>query len=260
VAGVLLIVFQFMLIFSGNLSFLNWLTIVACIGCFDDRFLRRILPRFITKRADIARKNPRPSRYQPMISLVLVAVVALLSIAPVRNLLSSRQVMNTSFNQLHLVNTYGAFGTVGKARPELILEGTHDEVITPDTQWRAYEFKAKPGNPNRPLPIVAPYHYRIDWQIWFAAMSNPDRHPWLIHLIWKFLHNDSEALSLIDYNPFPYNPPQFIRVELYRYAFVSPGDESGAVWNRTYVGTWLSPLSKSTPELQQFIKANRWKP
>src|SRR6266511_2368269 len=34
--GVLLVAFQVLLILSGNLSFLNWLTIAVCVSCFDD--------------------------------------------------------------------------------------------------------------------------------------------------------------------------------------------------------------------------------
>ena len=43
-AGLLLVAFQTTLIASGNLAFLNWLTIVAYLGCFDDSFWRRLLP------------------------------------------------------------------------------------------------------------------------------------------------------------------------------------------------------------------------
>src|SRR5882724_8408321 len=39
VAGVLLITFQMFLIISGNLSFLNYLTIIPFLACFDDTFL-----------------------------------------------------------------------------------------------------------------------------------------------------------------------------------------------------------------------------
>jgi len=259
-AGVLFVFFQLFLILSGNLSFLNWLTIVPALACFDDGFLKRFLPRFITKRAEVAARNARPSRVQFVVSLVVVLAVGWLSIPVVQNLLSSRQLMNSSFNQLHIVNTYGAFGSVGKQRLELIVAGTSDEQITAETQWKEYQFKAKPGDPYRRLPIVAPYHYRVDWQIWFAAMSKPEYHPWLIHLIWQFLHNDPGALSLIAHNPFPDEPPRFIRVDRYQYSFVPPGDTSGAVWNRTYLGQWLPPLSQDTPELVEFIRANNWKP
>ena len=185
-------------------------------------------------------------------------VVGWLSIPVVQNLLSSRQIMNTSFNQLHLVNTYGAFGSVGKVRLELVVEGTYDEIITDKTVWKQYEFKAKPTDPKRKLPIIAPYHYRIDWEIWFAAMSTPQSHPWMIHLVWKFLHNDKDALSLITYNPFPDKPPKYIRVELYKYEFAEPWNKSGLVWKRERIGAWLPHLSKDNKELREFIDANGW--
>ena len=50
--------------------------------------------------------------------------------------------------------------------------------------------------------IVSPYHERIDWQIWFAAMSSPQRYPWTVHLVWKLLHNDRGALGLLANDPF----------------------------------------------------------
>src|SRR2546429_5492670 len=45
VAGVLLASFQIFLIISGNLSFLNYLTIVPFLACFDDTFLCHFLPK-----------------------------------------------------------------------------------------------------------------------------------------------------------------------------------------------------------------------
>ena len=132
--------------------------------------------------------------------------------------------MNTSFDPLHLVNTYGAFGSVGQERNEIIFEGSDDAVITPESQWKAYEFKCKPGDPFRRPCVISPYHYRLDWQIWFAAMSGPDQYPWTLHLVWKLLHNDSGALSLLANNPFPNSPPRHIRAELYRYQFAPWGE------------------------------------
>ena len=44
--------------------------------------------------------------------------------------------MNYSYDPLDLVNTYGAFGTVGRERDEIIFEGTEDPVITGDTKWK----------------------------------------------------------------------------------------------------------------------------
>src|SRR6266567_3212611 len=54
VAGILLVTFQIFLIISGNLSFLNYLTIIPFLACFDDTFLRRLLPKALVRRAERA--------------------------------------------------------------------------------------------------------------------------------------------------------------------------------------------------------------
>ena len=256
-AGILLISFQFILILSGNLSFLNYLTILPAIACFDDKFFKIFLPRKLIKKAEFASQNQVKFKIQPIVVYALIVLIVWLSIPVVQNLMSSRQIMNTSFNQWDLVNTYGAFGSVGKERYELILEGTTDEFITDKTEWREYEFVAKPGNISRPFPLIAPYQPRIDWQIWFAAFERPENNPWLMHLIWKLLDNDKNALSLLAYNPFPDKNPKYIRVQYYRYKFAKPGDKN--YWERTYVGQWLPPLSKETKGFKEYIENNGWK-
>lgn len=44
-AGAGMLLLQAILLLSGNLSFLNWLTIVPILACFDDAILGRVLPR-----------------------------------------------------------------------------------------------------------------------------------------------------------------------------------------------------------------------
>ena len=260
VAGVLMAGFQGVLIISGNLSFLNWLTIVPCLACFDDTFWARFLPRPLVVRAKAAgdaAASRTPSPAAEFAAVALAFVVAILSIEPVMNLISPGQVMNTSFNRLNLVNTYGAFGTVGRERFEIIFEGTLD--ASPDNAtWREYEFVAKPGDPRRRPPIIAPYQPRIDWQIWFAAMSTPQQYPWTLHFTWKLLHNDAGTLSLLANNPFPAEPPRFIRAELYRYRFTPPDKDDGTWWTRERVGTWLPPLSVDHPEFRRILEAEGW--
>jgi hypothetical protein len=258
IAGTLIVVFQIMLISSGNLAFLNWITIVAALACFDDSVWRRIFPARLIAISERAAKSAQPSRAGlALVAVLLVGVVAL-SAKPVANLLSNRQIMNTSFDRLHLVNTYGAFGSVGRHRDELILEGTRDAVINDKTVWREYEWKCKPGDPNRRPCFVTPYHYRLDWLIWFAAMSDYEHHPWLVHLIWKLLHNDPGALSLLAGNPFPEGPPKFVRVELYRYEFTDWGDPSGAWWKRKRIREYLAPLSADNPQLRAYLEMHGW--
>lgn len=260
VAGLLLVSFQVILILSGNLSFLNWLTIVPMLACFDDSLLRRVLPRRLVECAARAGAGARPSHVHRVVVLGLVAIVAFLSIAPVVNLLSPRQAMNTSFDRLHLVNTYGAFGSIGKERHEIIFEGTDDATITGHTRWKEYEFKCKPGDPHRRPCLITPYHHRLDWQIWFAAMSTPEQYPWTLHFVWKLLHNDPGTLSLLANNPFPDAPPRYIRAELYRYQFAPLNGAGGDWWKRTRLGLWLPPLSTDEPALRKFLQAYGWLP
>ncbi len=258
-AGLLLVTFQLTLIASGNLAFLNWLTIVPALACFDDAALGRLCPRRL--RAWIAARTAAgaPSRAARAAAWALVAVVAVLSIAPVQNLLSPRQMMNASFDPLHLVNTYGAFGTVGRERDEVILEGTRDAHPGPDTRWAEYELPCKPGDVRRRPCFISPYHYRLDWQMWFAAMSSIDREPWLVHLVFELLCGNPGVRGLFAVDPFADAPPRWIRAELYRYRFTRPGDGSPDWWVRTRVGTYLPPVSLDSPELRAYLRAHGWR-
>jgi hypothetical protein len=256
IAGVLLVTFQIFLIVSGNLSFLNYLTIVPFLACFDDTLLRHFLPGAIVRRAERAAQDSQPSRINNAVAIVLSVMVVWLSIPTVLNLVSGRQLMNYSFDPLDLVNTYGAFGTVGRERDEIILEGTEDTLITGDTKWKEYEFKAKPGDPNRRPPFVAPYQPRIDWQIWFAAMASPGDYPWTFHFVWKLLHNDVGTLSLLANNPFPDTPPHYIRARLYRYRFAPIGEK--AWWKREAVGEWLPAVSTDNQQFRRLLERMGW--
>jgi hypothetical protein len=255
-AGALLLALQALLILSGNLSFLNWLTLVPVVACFDDGLLRRLLPRGLVARAERAAAEARRSRAQELAAIVLAGVVLLLSIEPVLNLVSPHQVMNRSFGSLELVNTYGAFGSVGKERLTLVFEGTADDGRSASAAWREYEFVAQPVDVHRSPPQVAPYQPRLDWAVWFAAMSAPERYPWTLHLVWKLLHGDRATLGLFAANPFPEAPPRFLRARLYRYRFLPPG--SDAVWSRELLGDWLRPLSREDPVLLAFLRERGW--
>lgn len=261
IAGALMILLQVILIFSGNLSFLNWLTILPVLACFDDKCWSKLLPRRLVQMAATANNRAEPSGPMQATAWVVTAAVALLSIQPVFNMLSPRQVMNASFDPFDLVNTYGAFGSVGRERFNVIFEGTADDHPGESANWKAYPYKGLPVAPDERPPQVAPYQLRLDWQMWFASMSTPDEYPWTLNLIWKLLHNDPGTLGLFAGNPFPGKPPRYIRAVLYRYSFAEPGNSNGLWWNRTRVGAyWLPPLSVSDPRLIGSLKQEGWIP
>jgi hypothetical protein len=254
--GACLAALQLVLIASGNLSFLNWLTLVPIVACFDDGVWRRLLPRALVARAERARAAAAPSRATGLVAALVTVAVLGLSIPPVLNLLSGKQMMNTSFTRLPLVNTYGAFGSVNRTRDELIIEGTDDAVINADTPWRAYEFKCKPGDPDRRPCLMSPYHYRLDWLMWFAAMEDPGRNLWAVHLVWKLLEADPATLRLLAYDPFGGRPPRFVRVESYHYEFAPRG--APGWWRRARNGPWLPALARDDPALRAFMLRRGW--
>jgi hypothetical protein len=259
IAGLIIVFLQITLLLSGNLSFLNWLTILPALACFDDGFWSRILPGKLVRQANSAIANEKPSRPMLITSRALTIVIVLLSIQPVINMLSPRQIMNTSFDPIDLVNTYGAFGWVGRERLNVVFEGTPDEVPDENAHWKAYPYKGLPVDTGQRPPQIAPYQLRLDWQMWFASMSTPEEYPWTIHLIYKLLQNDPVAVGLFARNPFPDKPPRFIRAVLYKYSFAQPGNPKGLWWNRQRLGdTWLPAMSVDNPVLIQVLKQNDW--
>ena len=250
IAGLVIVGLQFILILSGNLSFLNWLTIIPALACFDDGFWSGLLPRALVRRSEAAAARAEPS--QPMITItwIITVIIALLSVEPVVNMLSPQQIMNTSYDPFDLVNTYGAFGSVGQERFNVVFEGTMDDIPTDSVDWKAYPYKGLPVALDKRPPQVAPYQLRLDWQMWFAAMSTPDEYPWTLTLIFKLLHNDPGAVSLFAGNPFPDKPPRYIRAVLYRYSFAKSGSPAGLWWTRQRIGnTWLPPMAADDPRL-----------
>jgi len=254
IAGLFTILFQAILMLSGNLSFLNLLTIVLAIPTLDSRLLQRITGL----HPPALQPSGRVTEYA-MIAIGLLVVV--LSIAPTVNMIRPTQMMNFSFNPLHLVNTYGAFGSVTRTRYEVIVEGTADPMPGEPSQWREYEFKAKPGDPMRRPPQIAPYHLRLDWLMWFAAMGSYDEYPWFVNFAAKLLQGDRAVLELMRENPFPGQPPKFVRAWLYQYRFTTPEEhrQSGAWWKRERMGPWFPPVSLDTPGLRTILEERGWK-
>jgi hypothetical protein len=256
IAGVVIVLFQFALILSGNLSFLNWLTIIPALACFDDGFWARILPRALVRRAEAAAATAEESRPMTITAWVITALVGVLSIQPTVNLFSTNQVMNGSYDPLELVNTYGAFGTVGQQRLNVVFEGSSGDTSYNSPDWKPYPYKYLPSLPDKAPPQIAPYQPHLDWQMWFAAMDTPSDYPWTLNVVWKLLHNDQGTLSLFGGNPFPDKPPKYIRAVLYHYKFTKPG--KGIWWERQKLGYWIGPMSTDNGLLENYVRNEGW--
>jgi hypothetical protein len=237
-AAAIVVVTQLWLVLSGNFAWLNWLTIILAFSAIDDSSAAMLLP---------LRMPPTPAAPPWFVGLGIAcaALVVVLSYEPVRNLFSRRQRMNVSYNPYHLVNTYGAFGGISRVRDEVVIEGTDEARITELTLWKEYEFKGKPGALRRLPPQIAPYHLRLDWLMWFAAISSRYAQGWMGPFLTRLLQNDPATLRLLRHNPFPESPPRYVRAQLYRYRFTTLQEllRDRMWWHRTLLGEYLPPMS-----------------
>jgi hypothetical protein len=240
-AGVM-VVTQLWLVASGNFSWLNWLTVVLGLSVLPDGLWAWLLP--VSPPSTTTATAGSPLWYDGL-ALAVTALLVVLSYWPARNLLSGRQLMNASFNRLHLANTYGAFGSITRVRHEVVVEGTADERLDDTTRWQEYGFRGKPGDPARLPRQVAPYHLRLDWLMWFAALSPGYAESWFRPFLARLLRNDPATVRLLRHNPFSDEPPRYVRAMLYRYRFTSRAERrrTGDWWKRSVVGEYLPPMS-----------------
>ncbi|OBH93151.1 lipase maturation factor family protein [Mycobacterium sp. E2733] len=239
IAAAIIVVTQLWLVVSGNFAWLNWVTILLACSAIDESSVSVVFGPHA--RAAL----PGPPLWFAALVIAFAAAVLFMSYWPVRNMLSSRQRMNMSFNSFHLVNTYGAFGSIGRVRREVVIEGTEDARLSDQTVWKEYEFKGKPGAVGRLPRQWAPYHLRLDWLMWFAAISPGYAQPWLTPFLQRLLRNDRHTLRLLRHNPFPDSPPRYVRARLYEYRFTTPAElrRERAWWHRTLVGGYVRPMT-----------------
>jgi hypothetical protein len=260
IAGALIIAHQLLLVMAGNYAWLNWLTIVLGVTAFSDSTLG-FLPIAVPETA------ARSSLHDGVMIVLSVATLAL-AVQPIKNLFSKNQLMNYSYNPLHIVGTYGAFGSVTKVRHEVVLEGALEPVKGEPREWKEYEFRAKPGRVDRTPPQIAPYHLRLDWLMWFLPLrarvtsggSLALHHErWFLRLVELLLRGDEPIARLLRKNPFPEAPPRWIRARFYRYRFASARTrhDTGAVWERELVGEFLSPATLGGDERDDERSARR---
>ncbi len=241
VAATLMVVTQLWLVLSGNFAWLNWLTIVLAFSAVDDRAWAAV------------GVHVTPAAAAPPVGFVVVvlAVTALcvyLSWWPAKNLVSRHQLMNASFNAWHLVNAYGAFGTIGRRRQEVVVEGTLDRDPGLDAAWLEYEFRGKPGDVHRLPRQFAPYHLRLDWLMWFLALGSSTQMRWFLPFLLRLLEADPPTLRLLAHDPFDGERPRWVRARLYRYRYARPAEHraTGDRWVREDAGLMVDALSLDT--------------
>lgn len=241
---------------TGNYNFFNLLTVALCVAALDDAFIRTLVPKRLFERWAVhaPRGDGRLQMARGLPGLLFAgAMVGFTALDGIRSSAGSTKVpewiaKNYSFvkgvekviGPFRSVNSYGLFRNMTEIRPEIVIEGSTD-----GRTWKEYEFKWKPGDVSRVPGFVEPHQPRLDWQMWFAALSRYDRQYWFQQLLQELLHGNPAVLELMGTNPFPDAPPTFIRAQLYRYQFTSREDTPpGMWWKRTYLKPYSPTLSR----------------
>ena len=204
---------------TGNYGFFNLLTFALCLLLLDDALLRRALPeRWRPAPVDPAaagrRGWPAPRIAFAALALLLLSLSLLrltdrLGVSPFRP--EPLVALGRAAAQLHLVNAYGLFAVMTTQRDEIALEGSRDGVV-----WQAYRFRWKPNAPDERPRFAGLHMPRLDWQLWFASLRDCASVPWFHAFLRRVLLGSRPVLGLLAHDPFPGDPPRFLRTPLRR--------------------------------------------
>ena len=238
------LVLQVAITLTGNYYFLNLLTIFLCLFLFDDRAFAAVLPSRLVARLRF--RLPAPGRLATVAAGVLASVVVVANLAVIWKRIEQQPLpeplvtLAATTSRFGITNFYGFFGVMNTTRREIIVEGSLD-----GEHWRAYAFRYKPGDVHRCLRWSIPHHPRLDWTMWFAAGESPYRNLWFGNLLYQLLQGSPPVLALLADNPFPDEPPKWVRATLYQYRFTTPAERAatGDCWVRQWLGPYVPPLS-----------------
>jgi predicted DCC family thiol-disulfide oxidoreductase YuxK len=233
-AGAGCILFLQVLIFlTGNYTFFNLLTVALCLFLFDDAALGKLRLR--------TRKIHTKSAVVAALAFVIMTLSGLELWSVFTDRDSSLLRLAAPFS---IVNTYGLFAVMTTTRPEIIVQGSNDG----DT-WLDYEFKFKPGDLKQAPRWVEPFQPRLDWQMWFAALSNFRSTPWFSNFMVRLLQGSPEVTALLARNPFPTAPPKYIRALVFDYSFTDWATRraTGDWWQRTPRGQYFPAMALRAP-------------
>jgi predicted DCC family thiol-disulfide oxidoreductase YuxK len=230
-AGIGIVAFMVLIFVTGNYTFFNLLTIAFCLFLFDDAFFARW--KLNVKPAVLR----APKRF---VTAAIWAVVLFLSVAEfgsqVNKLPQPIAYAAQQISQFGLVNHYGLFAVMTTQRMEIQIEASQD-----GQKWEPYLFRYKPGPLNRPMPWVEPLQPRLDWQMWFAALSNARENPWFVRMMVGLLRGSKPVNALFEQTPYSGALPKLLRASIYEYRFTSWSErqKSGDYWKRDYKGLYF---------------------
>ncbi len=248
IAAGLMIFLQIVIALTGNYCFFNLLTIALCLLLIDNSVVRAPQSREAlrhTRRAPRGRALPDQLRSYATIAVIILTLpinvwLIFTAFRPDADWPRPLVAIYGRLQSFRIVNGYGLFRVMTKDRDEIVIEGSADGI-----DWLPYEFKWKPGDVMRAPGWCAPHQPRLDWQMWFAALGSYRENPWFGRLIVRLLQGSRDVNQLLAKNPFPHDPPRYLRAMFYRYRFTTLRErrETGAWWKREQLREYLPTVS-----------------
>ena len=241
------VLFQVAIIATGNYGFFNFLTIALCLLVLDDGQLPRrsslALPSIPSK--NILLQRPIATLLCGFIMVIHLSITAQ-SVLPPSTWSDRAAVPAEWVRPLRLFHSYGLFANMTEKRPEIIMEGSMDGKT-----WTRYEFAFKPDSPVDMPPFINPYMPRLDWQMWFAALRGScTRSRWYLQFSKRLLQNEPSVTALLAENPFPHQPPRYLKAQLYQYQFDHTSKDSRTWWKTTLIADFCPTLQLVGERLQ----------
>ena len=242
-AALLIIVLMLLIMLTGNYAFFNLLTIALCLPLLNNAFYASAFNQ--------SWPAATATTWPPIVSIAVAAVLVTFSVIRLLRLFRVEapivQTIGNFLDTWPIVNHYGLFSIMTTSRLEIVVEGSRDGET-----WLPYEFKFKPGDLKRAPPWVAPHQPRLDWQMWFAALSDYRLNSWFIAFLIRLLQGSAPVLGLLKHNPFPKAPPIYVRAVVYDYRFTTRAGRraSGAWWTREKRWLYCPVYSLRGPETE----------
>lgn len=249
------LVLQVAIFATGNYTFFNLLTIAVCLLLIDDSIWSRLLPERLRGWIEQPERVPKTAWARVRKWSVAALAVPVFAITTLKMLDDFHRnagepeigaptflsdLASWSVGKAHALdgfrtfNNYGLFVNMTTERPEIQIQGSDD-----GENWKTYDFRWKPDDPEERPGFVEPHQPRLDWQMWFQALRlerarkrtgrcRPS--PWFLRFQRRLLEGSDPVENLLEEQPFGDGAPTYIRAVVYDYHFADPGSDD---WWRT---------------------------
>ena len=236
--GILLL--ESCILLTGNYNWFNLQTMLLCLLLFDDAAVARSVPQRMRAWLPLRQAAPQPRALSRIVAGAAAGLLVFCSLVEMDLRFggtppAALRAVDAWLEPLHLTSPYGLFAVMTTQRNEIVIEGSNDGA-----EWREYEFRYKPGALSRRPPWNIPHQPRLDWQMWFAALDDPQRLRWFWLFLERLLRNEPAVTSLLASNPFPDKPPLYVRAGFYDYTYTDAGAKArGLWWKRRLLGRYF---------------------